>query len=593
MPRRAGIVVAAMVAIGCSGKSDKPASGGTRPDVTIGEGDLATLVAAREKLIPALQQAPSDPELIAQFAEIDGLSALLYGIPVASEAAFSPVEPGSPGWRAWAIGKAAYELSRLKAPEQLAAVGDLLAELAKTDRDDPWRRWLEGRAALAAGDREGARTRFASVRLAIAMIDHARLLAEDGKLIEAEQELGQLLAPEHLHVLASVERAIVRAELGNVRGAVKDAGEIVGDAPYLAAYRLLVNALIGLANERYDLTGEALGKLGSQRHLPPDCALWERIAWLHLQLGRPGEQTRGDHRAAVVARERCTFYGKKVTPDPRLQQVDAGLTLAYGRPDQALSIADKLTSIGGRIVGAEAALELGKPEVATALLSKRLDDLPQRPEHRIVQILTLEATAIASKDKPRADALSELATIADTAKDQRARHALGAAYFAIGDLEAAKRELRRVVETTSPTSPDPLGYRTHALLAEIALAESDLETAGREADRAVEIHAGNVAVHLLRARILIRHGDADRALGVLAPMRKQGPLSPEAELAVAEALVSRTAVTADQRDQARVLVTGLVGKVPAAELGRVAALVDPKLPAKLKLPVGKAPPKGT
>jgi hypothetical protein len=64
-----------------------------------------------------------------------------------------------------------------------------------------------------------------------------------------------------------------------------------------------------------------------------------------------------------------------------------------------------------------------------------------------------------------------------------------------------------------------------------------------------------------------------------------------AQLVVAEALVSRPDVTVDQRAQAKTLVTAVVGKLPAAEVGRVAALVEPGLPAKLKLPVGKLPSK--
>ena len=558
-------------------------------------GDLAPMKSAREQLVTALELGPADPLTLARFAEVDGLGALLYGIPVTEENAFDPRSPGDPGWRDWAIGKAAFELSRIKSVEQLAAVDGLLAELAKTDKDDPWRIWLQGRSALVAGDRVRASTLFTSTKLPLATIDQANLLAEDGRASDAERVLAPLVEPTRTHVLATLARAIARAEIGDVAGAVKDLGELPADAPpRLHAYRLLGEALVGLANERYDLTGDALAKLGGMKTLPADCQLWERVVWLHLQLGRGGAQGRGDHRAATVARQHCTAYGK-ATPNPALQRADAGLQLALGKPERARSIAERVPGLWGQLLIAAADLELGLAEPALAALDASAKQSPPKdsPELRVAQVLRLEARVMFSKDKARTEVLAELDGIADQAKSQHARHALGAAYFAIGDLGAAKRELRHAVELTTPESPDPFAYRTHALLAEIALAESDLDTAGQEADRALEIHGGNGVLRVLQARILIRHGEPDRALAALAPVRKEGELSPIAALAVAEALVARKDVTSDQRSQATTLVTSLVGKLPAVELGRVAALVDPKLPAKLKLPVSKPPSKRT
>ncbi len=558
-------------------------------------GDLASMKSVREQLVTALELGPAEPLTLARFAEVDGLSALLYGIPVTEEKVFDPRSPGDPGWRDWVIGKAAFELSRIKSVEQLAAIDGLLAELAKTDKDDPWRIWLQGRSALVGGDRVRASTLFTSTKLPLATIDQANLLAEDGRASDAERVLAPLVEPTRTHVLATLARAIARAEVGDVAGAVKDLGELPADAPpRLHAYRLLGEALVGLANERYDLTGDALAKLGGMKTLPADCQLWERVVWLHLQLGRGGAQGRGDHRAATVARQHCTAYGK-ATPNPALQRADAGLQLALGKPERARSIAERVPGLWGQLLISAADLELGLAEPALAALDASAKQSPPKdsPELRVAQVLRLEARVMFSKDKARTDALAELDAIADRAKSQHARHALGAAYFAIGDLVAAKRELRHAVELTTPESPDPFAYRTHALLAEIALAESDLDTAGQEADRALEIHGGNGVLRVLQARILIRHGEPDRALAALAPVRKEGELSPIAALAVAEALVARKDVTSDQRSQATTLVTSLVGKLPAVELGRVAALVDPKLPAKLKLPISKPPSKRT
>ncbi len=594
--------LALVVAMAC-GKSSS--SSPPNIDLKLGEADLAPLASAVDRLVRARAADPDDTVIRARTAEAEGLALLLYGNPVSSDDVFAPgaYAPGGAGWSEWAIGKAAYELARVKSKEQLHAVDDLLGELAKTDNNDPWRRWLQGRAAQAAGDRVRARAAIANVPLEVATIDRANLDAEDGHLANAERALAAA-AP---HVLVTATRAIIRAELGDVRGAVADADAIAAGTslpPRLAAYQLVARALIGLANERYDLVAGALDKLGSQREMPSDCVLWERISWLHLQLGRPGKQGRGDQRAAVVARQRCALFPSgQVAPDPRLQQVDAAIALAYGRPEHAIGIVDHIEHLDApglldaRTVGAEAELELGKARAALARLKPTPNDIDALPGQRVARVLRLEATAIASDDAAhedaRAAAIAKLVELAGTAHDQRARHALGAAFVAIGDRTAAKRELRRVVEETSVASPDPLGYRTHLLLAEIALSESDLDTANHEVDRALEIHAGNVEMRVMQARILVRRGEFDRALGVLAPIRKQGPLPARAQLVVAEALVSRKDPTADQRAQATALVTGLVGKVPAAELGRVAALVDPKLPRKLALPVGKLPPRGT
>jgi predicted Zn-dependent protease len=208
--------------------------------------------------------------------------------------------------------------------------------------------------------------------------------------------------------------------------------------------------------------------------------------------------------------------------------------------------------------------------------------------------------------KARDAALVELAAIADqgvkqragsfsrpVAGDQRARQALGAAYVAIGDLAAATRELRRVVEETSIDRPDPYAYRTHQLLAEVAIAQHDLALADAEIEAALKIHPGNAYSRVVQAKIKLRANEPDRALEALAPLRKSGELPPAAKLVVAEALVSRKGVTADQRAQAKALVTEVAGKLQPAEVGRVAALIDPKLPAELALPIANLPKQKT
>ena len=577
------LLLALVIACGGGGNERPPPD--TFTLIPVADGTQAELAATRGKLVDALAGRTGHPDVLANIAEVDGLGALLYGLPVATEDVFAPVEAGSPGYRSWVIGKVAFELTRVKTPEQAKELADLLDKLGKTHSADPWRRWLVGRVAQVRGIRADTRSAFEHTEHPIAKLEYALFLDEDGQADEGEKLIA--LAD---HPLAVVMRGLLRAELGNISGAVTDLDSVKSDAPRVVAYSLLARAFVGLSNQRYELAGEALGKLGKMRNLPPECGFWERVAWAHLQLGRAVDKT-NDHKIASIARQRCATLGKALGNNHLLSLVDANLQLGLGRPDDARQIAASIPSPWGRITGAYAALELGSPETVDSLLAGEDRKLPAL-ERRAANIVMLQSRAQRATGNQRDELFGELAKLAETG-DQRGRHALGAAYYAIGDLTAAQRELRRVVEETSAIRPDPFAYRTHQLLAEIAIAAGDAPTAGREIDRAIAIHPGNATSRLIQARIQLRAHDPDRALESLSILRKHGELAPEAKLVVAEALVTRKDVTADQREQARALILEVVGKLPPAEVGRVAALVDPKLPGQLKLPVGKLPKQKT
>ena len=193
-----------------------------------------------------------------------------------------------------------------------------------------------------------------------------------------------------------------------------------------------------------------------------------------------------------------------------------------------------------------------------------------------------------SNEKERTAAGDALLTLARQAKSKLGRHALGVAYLSLGDLVNAKEHLGQAVKDISDTSPNPFEYRTRTALAEIALRENDLEAADKIVHQSIEINGNYFPTRALLARILIRNKEADKAMDALTPiLAETAAITPQVNLTLAEILaVKKDAARAEK------LLTELKGKpgITDEEIGRVAAIVDPKLPAKLGVPEPAAAP---
>jgi tetratricopeptide (TPR) repeat protein len=565
----------------------------------IGAGDFAGFELGLKKLGDALDKDPNNLLTLAYVGETAGLEALLYGtdadrVDLALKRAAHDIKPDQPGTRELLIGRAAVELSRLAPPGGSTMLADVERQLdeylAKHD-DDRWARWLKARALLAAGERKSAKAQLAQAGggddgLVVAVIDQADLLVDDGQLDQAVELYDKVLAKTKDHPLAVLGKALARAESSvQTNDAIDDLNVKLEKrfGPRVDAYRNLALAYAEASIEDYARSVELLRKaIGA--HPPIEPRFHARVAWLW--------ETRGELKEAASARGRVVWWGKgRAEDEPEVQLVDAGLFYASGKPEQTLDLASKLDGVRPRILRAYAELDLGKPKDA----QKDLDEaLKHAPDNLEAQILHEEARLIASSDKDRGAAADALEKLARKAKSKLGRHALGMAYFAINDWKNAQPQLEQAVTDLSDDAPNPLAYRAHVALAEIALAGNDIMSAGKHLDAALALNSGYFPALALQAKTVLRNGEADRALDLLRPLAKeQGAVTPAIQLTLAEALASRKSATAQDRSDAAALLEQIKDKIdPPSEVGRVAAMIDPKLPEKLGVPVGDASKSG-
>ena len=209
------------------------------------------------------------------------------------------------------------------------------------------------------------------------------------------------------------------------------------------------------------------------------------------------------------------------------------------------------------------------------------------------KILCEEARML-SNEKERNAAADALLALARQAKSKLGRHALGVAYLSIGDLTNAKEHLGQAVKDISDTSPNPFEYRTRTALADIALQEKDLESANKIVKEALNINAGYFPTRALFARILVRNKEIDKAMDLLTPILSEAAANtPIVQLTFAEVLVVKKDSTAKDKEKAEQILRDVKDKpgIQAEEIGRVAAMIDPKLPEKLGVPVPADPAK--
>lgn len=570
----------------------------------IGAGDFDGLEGSLKKLSEALEKDNDNLLTFAYVVETAGLEALLYGtdagrVDQAIKGIGDDIGPGAPGAREVLIGKAAVELSRLgtgdgDASAIAAASKSTLAEVQKsleahlaTHAEDRWAMWLKGRALLAAGERKAARAVLEAAAagddgIVPALVDHANLLVDDGQLTEALALFDKATAASKDHPLAVVGRSLARAEASvEVNEAIDELSVKLDKnlGPRVGAYRHLALALANAGIEDFPKANEHLRKATAQKP-PNEPRFWARVAWAHY--------TNGNLAETAKARARIAWFGKtKAEEDPTVQLVDAGLLLASGLPEKALDLASKLEGVRPRLIRAHALLDLGKAKEA---LAEADAVLAQAPENVEAEIVREQARAIASEGKDRLAAADELEKLARRAKSKIGRHALGMALLAMGDPKAAQSQLEQAVADVSETAPNPLAYRTHTALAEILLAAGDVAGAGAQLDKALAVNSGYFPTLALQAKVVLRNGEPERALDLLSPIfNEQAAVTPNVELTLAEALIVSKKSSAKQKEQAREILARLKDKItPPAEVSRVAALLDPKLPEELGLPPADA-----
>ena len=572
----------------------------------IGNGDFAGLESSIGKLDEAFKKDPGNVLSFAYAAEATGLEALLYGtdtdrVDRAVKAVVHEIKEGEPGARELVIGRAAVELSRLgqqpAAATTLAEVTKLLDGYLAKNENDKWARWLKGRAMLAAGERKAGMSvlKVASEGedgLVVAMIDLADLQVDDGALDEALALYDKALAKSKDHPLAVLGKSLARAEASvQATDAIEDLNVKLEKnfGPRVTAYRNLALTLADAGIEEYARSKEALTKsmLGRNPILEP--RFLARVAWAHY--------ARGELASAANARKPIAWYGKsKAEPDPVVKLVDAGFLLASGLPSRALDESSKLVGVRASILRAYADIDLGKAKDAVAEMDETLKKAPENLE---AQILHEEARVLAAaNDKERGPAADALEKLARKAKSKLGRHALGMAYYLSGNIKDAQGQLEQAVADLSDEAPNPLSYRTRTALADILLTNNDIQGAGKQLDEALKANSGYFPALAMQAKVVLKNGEPDRALGLLEPLLKEnGAMTPQSEVTLAEALCTHKtpAVTAKDKEDAEAILTKNKDAIkPPEEIGRVAALCDPKLPEKLGVPVpsGTESPKG-
>jgi predicted Zn-dependent protease len=211
--------------------------------------------------------------------------------------------------------------------------------------------------------------------------------------------------------------------------------------------------------------------------------------------------------------------------------------------------------------------------------------LKKAPENVEAQILREQARMVGSEGKERSDATDALEKLARRAKSKVGRHALGIAHYTIGNLKDAETQLGLAISEITDESPNPLVYRTRTALAEILLENNDISGAGKQLDEALKVNSGYFPTRALQAKVVLRNGEPDRALDMLKPIFDEiGVVPPSLRLLYAEARGTKKNANASDRDSAIAVLKDIKDQVPVAELSRVAAAIDPKLPKELGIP---------
>jgi tetratricopeptide (TPR) repeat protein len=601
------------------------------------------LETAIAKLNEALLIDKTNVLTFAYVVEVTGLEALLYGKEVdrverAIKAIDKEIQPGDPGERELVIGKAAVGIARLYALD-LQAGAALLADIHKLldgylakHENDKWAKWLKGRALLASGERKVAAGQLKVAGegddgLALALIDRADLLVDDGQLDEALDLYKKANEKSKHHPLLVIGRALARAEAAfeddQVVPELNEKFNLATIPPRAEAYRHLALAIANLMADEWKAGITSLQAAQAAGKAPGEPRFWARVAWAYYLLG--------DLARFGPARNKVFWFSKKAESDQTTQLVDAAALLGSGLPGPALELASKLAGRRPRILRVQANLDLGNFKDAKLEAEELYKEAPQ-----LVEAETLQAQArmmAATSATEREEHANTLDRVRKKARSKLPRHALGVAWLAVGNLEKAKPELEAAITGVSDEEPNPVAYRTLTALAEVALAEKDPQRAGRYLDWSLgtdptkrpelvlsdgtkipafdpatkqrtpnvdhlKSNSGYFPSRAMQARVLLRANLPDPALSLLQPLlkeatddpKKAGAITPAVKLTLAEALATHKAVTPADKEAAKAILVELrnASAAPPAELGRIAGLIDPKLPKELDLPEGDA-----
>jgi hypothetical protein len=378
------------------------------------------------------------------------------------------------------------------------------------------------REVRVLGEREPERRRAAWLRAAEVAHERLRDFARAIPAFAAADGLAEL-APAQLHAWAlCVEQAGPREEFARLFGRWLD----MPGASAGASERIrLADALADLGRP-----ADALERAEQAAALEPRLGdAWDRVAALHEALGRPAEaaealvrsaQCTGGREAAVrrlgaaelVEAEQperaADWLGQAVTDDPALAQAHARLALVSARLGR-LSVAER---------AAERALALGAADAEALPGPLRLDTA------------LAGARAARAQDHREAAAAAFAAALALEPDHPEALAGLGELRLALGDAAGARQALvRRLAQPSSDAD-------RAVLLSWLGEAEEelgDVEGALRRFREALALDADREPAHAGLARLLVREGRNEEAIGALTAWAQ---LAPDGETRAARLL---------------------------------------------------------
>lgn len=546
------------------------------------------LDAALEETRKALQRDRRSLYAVSVFAEVGSLSALLYKTDsteaeIATSTAASELEKsGGRGAREVLVANAALTLallSNIEAPvdklvEQRAAIDVWLEE----NPDDAWVLWLQGRAMLAVGNRDGARSVFQRAAgqdtgTVVAMIDGADMLADDGDFDRAMKLYGAALEAAPEHPLALVGRTILRAEQSReLEQAAADLAVVgaVKDAPRVDSYRNLASAILAYAREDYPTFLRSLGK--SVGVAEPRYQARAGLAWL----------LSGEISNAAGVRARIKWYGLgKPELQPQVAALDAELYLAYGLPRRALAAIGEVGGVRAHLVRGRASLDQGDYEQALAQFEAALS---LAPDDRDAQVWREVARFLAKGGEERKSADAALVALRGSLATRLPDFLQGWAHAQIGATDA-RELLEASLENPTPAEPNPLEYRAHVALAKLDFEAGELDAAQKQLHASLEQNGGYIPAHGLLGRVQLATGQPDAAVAALQRVVDERMADASLELAYAQALVSRPNASDSDRERARQAVQRAVEKGASGdELARVAWAVDSAMAEEMGIP---------